>query len=378
MSVVHDSTAATTASRSLAQKPHQFEQLEKAVTIALAALEYPDPITWSDALARTLCVLGGADGGAVLIPGDGVQWRAVSARADAIVAERPGAIHEEVTERFHPSIGTDLVLWARDDLAVDAGSSAIASSGTVGIRVRSGSHVAAICIHRDLASGPAPQQLLAALRAIAPAFRAGVSAWVDATTSRSAIARMLDSLGDPALIFDTTGALVHANPSAVRMDASRSGSRIQSEAQCIAWTIGASARRRASSRQTGTRAEPATESVVVRRVRDGATVYELRGSIVGGQLLGAGPAVLVTITTAMSEPLSDEALRSDFGLTAREIQVARLIAEGLSNSEIADRLGVRFFTARNHVERTLAKLGVPSRNRVGPLLRNEAARDQAA
>jgi hypothetical protein len=33
---------------------------------------------------------------------------------------------------------------------------------------------------------------------------------------------------------------------------------------------------------------------------------------------------------------------------------------------------VRFFTARNHVERTLAKLGVASRHRVGPLLRNEA------
>ena len=56
-----------------------------------------------------------------------------------------------------------------------------------------------------------------------------------------------------------------------------------------------------------------------------------------------------------------------------EIQVARLIAEGLSNNEIADRLGVRFFTARNHVERTLAKLQVASRHRVGPLLRNELA-----
>src|SRR5688572_6936682 len=104
MSVVHDSTVATTASRALAQTPHQLEQLEDAVTVALAALDYPDPITWGDALARTLCVLGGAEGGAMLLPGNGVQWRAVSARADVTVAERPGAIHEEVTERFQPSI----------------------------------------------------------------------------------------------------------------------------------------------------------------------------------------------------------------------------------------------------------------------------------
>ena len=64
---------------------------------------------------------------------------------------------------------------------------------------------------------------------------------------------------------------------------------------------------------------------------------------------------------------------ADYDLTPREIQVARLIAEGLSNSEIAERLGVKFFTARNHVERTLAKLGVPSRHRVGPMLRNEGS-----
>ena len=55
------------------------------------------------------------------------------------------------------------------------------------------------------------------------------------------------------------------------------------------------------------------------------------------------------------------------------VAIRYAIDEGLSNNEIADRLGVRFFTARNHVERTLAKLRVTSRHRVGPLLRNELA-----
>ena len=111
--------------------------------------------------------------------------------------------------------------------------------------------------------------------------------------------------------------------------------------------------------------------MAVRSVHIGAVVYRLRGSIVGESLLGARPAVLVTVTTASAEPLSDDALRSEYGLTTREIEVARLVATGLSNNEIAERLGVRFFTARNHVERTLAKLGLTSRHRVGPLLRNE-------
>ena len=102
-------------------------------------------------------------------------------------------------------------------------------------------------------------------------------------------------------------------------------------------------------------------------------VYHLRSAAVGQELLGAEPAVLVTMSASATEPLNDSVLHDQFGLTTREIQVARLIAEGLSNNEIADRLGVRFFTARNHVERTLAKLHVTSRHRVGPLLRNESA-----
>jgi len=62
-------------------------------------------------------------------------------------------------------------------------------------------------------------------------------------------------------------------------------------------------------------------------------------------------------------------LRARYGLTARELEVARLVAEGLSNNAIAERLGVSFFTARNHVERLLAKLGADSRARAGAILR---------
>jgi DNA-binding response OmpR family regulator len=67
-------------------------------------------------------------------------------------------------------------------------------------------------------------------------------------------------------------------------------------------------------------------------------------------------------------PLSDEELRDRFGLTARQVAVARLMAEGCSNAEIATRLSVSYFTARNHAEQVLAKFGVPARAAVGALL----------
>lgn len=48
-------------------------------------------------------------------------------------------------------------------------------------------------------------------------------------------------------------------------------------------------------------------------------------------------------------------------LTARELQVARLVGEGLTNAEIGEELGMSSKTAASHVEHILAKLGMSRR-----------------
>ena len=48
-------------------------------------------------------------------------------------------------------------------------------------------------------------------------------------------------------------------------------------------------------------------------------------------------------------------------LSARELEVLRLIASGMENGEIAKTLGISPRTAKNHVSNILAKLGLSSR-----------------
>jgi len=65
--------------------------------------------------------------------------------------------------------------------------------------------------------------------------------------------------------------------------------------------------------------------------------------------LAAGPFVV------------DEARVSEFGITSRELEILGLIATGLSNREIADRLFVSENTVKTHSSRLFGKLGAKRR-----------------
>lgn len=62
-------------------------------------------------------------------------------------------------------------------------------------------------------------------------------------------------------------------------------------------------------------------------------------------------------------------LQNHYGLTARETEVAAMLAQGRSNSAIAAALRISTHTARHHTQRVLAKLGVHSRAQAGAKVR---------
>ena len=71
---------------------------------------------------------------------------------------------------------------------------------------------------------------------------------------------------------------------------------------------------------------------------------------------GSGPvALLVIVDPELSRPIDAEALRQGYGLTRKEAALAMALAGGETVARAAERLGIRYETARTHLRRILSK-----------------------
>jgi DNA-binding NarL/FixJ family response regulator len=88
-------------------------------------------------------------------------------------------------------------------------------------------------------------------------------------------------------------------------------------------------------------------------------VKAIRGTVTGKTFVD--PSVAGKVLRQASSHQTQPATLITSKLTDREIEVLRLIARGLSNTDIADRLFLSEGTVRNHVSAILSKLGVSDR-----------------
>ncbi|MEV4481401.1 response regulator transcription factor [Micromonospora coxensis] len=128
---------------------------------------------------------------------------------------------------------------------------------------------------------------------------------------------------------------------------------------------------------------PATRVLVLTTFGDDDHLYPaLTAGACGFLLKDAPPADLVDgvrRAAAGASPFSEQVLqrlvqravharaetpRTAPGLTAREQDVLRLVAEGLSNTEIADRLHIGVTTVKTHITSLMTKTNSPNRVRL--------------
>jgi DNA-binding NarL/FixJ family response regulator len=88
-------------------------------------------------------------------------------------------------------------------------------------------------------------------------------------------------------------------------------------------------------------------------------IKAVRGTVTGRTYVD--PSVAGKVLEQVSSRQTQPATLITSKLTEREAEVLRLIAKGLSNADIADRLFLSDGTVRNHVSAILSKLGVSDR-----------------
>jgi len=94
-----------------------------------------------------------------------------------------------------------------------------------------------------------------------------------------------------------------------------------------------------------------------------AAIFAVLGIWLGLRLTGTKQrAVVKEVPVPVGEPfIPDGKKRENLGITRRELEILELIAQGMSNREIAEKLYVSENTVKTHSSRVFDKLGAKRR-----------------
>jgi DNA-binding CsgD family transcriptional regulator len=354
----------------LTLSPSELDRLTDVVEALQAPFDYPDVDAWRHAVNHHARLLLGAHKVVFMLPGPGhapVYCQRLD--PDGFQAyidyyhrfDVAGAI---AIERSLP-VSSLLEIHGRDEFYASEYYNDF-------MRVWNCNHSVGLVTPMDAAPGfaylgvlrdkredpPFDARARAIMRFLQPAFRAGIHTYLRLAADRALLGSLLDAGGKRLLLCDLAGKPIHASAALERTLVA------DPERPAIERNMHRLARSTAELRGNGhgaMRGLGESGEHVVATVRGR---YRISASLVGDA--GGGPAgVLVMLEPLFREPLPDADLRERFGLTGQELRVARRIAEGSSNEQVARLLGISAHTARRHTERVLAKLGIASRAQVG-------------
>ncbi|MGZ8378989.1 MAG: response regulator transcription factor [Gemmatirosa sp.] len=216
------------------------------------------------------------------------------------------------------------------------------------------------------------------LQILHPAMQAGHHAFASLAARQAAVVSTLDGVSDALMVMGPDGRERHRNTALRQLLAAEpERERVLDAMRAAAGAL--SAARDASSpallllASTGT--ATGERPLVTTQAR-----YALRATYGSEALWGVPGVVLVTLEREAVAPARiarpdgaahdlgasapSAAVLASLGFTAREAEVAQLLARRLSNAELSATLGVSAHTARHHTERVMQKLGVRKRGEV--------------
>ena len=180
----------------------------------------------------------------------------------------------------------------------------------------------------------------------------------------------LAGLSIPALLLDFAGTVLDRTPALealLRDEPQRD--RLAASAAVCSRTLGCVARHPGAGPSAPARTPAVSWDVTLNR-----RAYTMRALPIRDER-SRRAAVVVAIERHEEVLLpARETLLTAYGLTAREAEVARLLAAGASDRDAAARLGISVHTVRKHAEHVFTKLGIHSRKALALQLTSLGAR----
>jgi DNA-binding CsgD family transcriptional regulator len=360
----------------------ELERLQRALVTLLSPLAYDSVDSWRLAASRSVQALLGADKAGFLLPLDGHQL---------LVGEALDTAGFQAYAEYYWQLDVGFQR-RRKELGLEVNSlEMVYDMGTLGqteiyndfsrryqfldalamsTDLDPSSFPATVVVYHDRESTPVfGERGVAILNLLLPALKVGASTCVRFAAQRADLLRFVDSLSEGCMVFDASGALLHESPAVQLVIGEDTHAALIRNAMrqaashligCLPRTTGlASERARLGLRATDSRVS-----------RTGHAHYRINGSLLSGAVVDRELLVLITVERLHTQPASDAALRSTFGLTRREIEVTRMLERGLTSAEIARELGITVHTAERHTEHVMGKLGVRTRSAIGAKVRD--------
>lgn len=157
-------------------------------------------------------------------------------------------------------------------------------------------------------------------------------------------------LSDATVLVDGMGQRVWDNSAAFLEGESEPAPLSQGIRKAVAWLASELKRRGRSG---------VIEEIATRDAR-----YRLRGTVIPDMSRTTGAFALLQIERLTPSLPSVAQATTAFGITVREAEISLLLAQRMTNLQIATQLGISVHTARRHTENVFRKLGVRLRGDV--------------